>query len=121
VTFVEDGTVLGGPVEVADGKASFSTSDLVEGTHSIVATFTPTDTEAYQPSTSEALTLVVGTPTTTTSVPDLLTPGGTDVGGIGSLPVTGVGVGAAGVGLILVYVGRVLYLVGRPRTPAPRG
>ncbi|MGK2948296.1 MAG: Ig-like domain repeat protein [Acidimicrobiales bacterium] len=128
VSFVDDGQVLGDPVEVTDGAAAYTTSDLAEGTHSIVAAFSPADAEAYRPSSSLPLTLVVGTPTT--SVPDPLAPGGTDSftdgftdvagSGTGSLPVTGVGVGVAGVGLILVYVGRVLYLVGRPHISALR-
>ncbi|MFZ6004524.1 MAG: Ig-like domain-containing protein [Actinomycetota bacterium] len=127
VTFSEGGEVLGGPVDVTDGVATYATSSLAEGTHSVVATFTPTDVEAFQPSSSSALSLTVGAGTPT-PVPS--TVGSTDVlgsstgAGIGtggsSLPRTGGGVGVAGLGLVLIYAGRVLYLLGRPLVPTAR-
>lgn len=125
VGFRDGGELLGDPVEVVDGVATYATSDLAEGEHEITAAFVPTDLEAHAPSVSAALALVVGTPSPTTTVPVPLpdgTDGFTDVAGAGidSLPITGIGVSAAGVGLILVYVGRVLYLLGRPRLQALR-
>jgi Bacterial Ig-like domain (group 3) len=61
-----DGTKVLKSTAVAGGKASFSTSTLADGTHSLTAKFVP-GSGAYTGSTSTAHTLkVVATPTTVT-------------------------------------------------------
>jgi hypothetical protein len=76
VTFTDAfgaGATLGGPVDVAGGTASVSTSTLAVGTHQVTATFTPTDPAVFTGSSSVALGFTVtpadttgATPTTTT-------------------------------------------------------
>lgn len=129
VGFLDGGELLGDPVEVVDGVAALTTSDLAAGDHEITAAFIPEDLEANAPSASDPLSLTVtttdppppgGTDGTTDGFTDGLTDGSTDVAGTGTLPVTGYGVGIAGLGLVLVYVGRVLYLVARPKVSRVR-
>lgn len=118
VGFLDGGELLDDPVEVVEGVASFTTSALAEGEHEITAAFIPTDLEAHAPSASAPLALTIGVDSPPPG-PDP-TDGGTLVDGTGALPRTGVSIGVAGLGLVLVYVGRVLYLVSRPRFLAAR-
>lgn len=129
VGFLDGGELLGDPVEVLDGVATLTTSDLAAGDHEITAAFIPEDLEANAPSASDPLSLTVtatdppppsGTDGTTDGITDGVIDGSTEVAGSGSLPITGYGVGIAGLGLVLVYVGRVLYLVGRPQVSRVR-
>lgn len=116
---------LADPIAVADGQAVLTMKDLEPGEHEIYAVFTPEDTEAYKVSTSEALLFTVeGAGSSTTLVPGAQDPttsptvfpsvSGSGASGGGSLPVTGVGLVLAVGGFALLYVGRVLYLLGRP-------
>lgn len=61
VQFSVDGSPLGSAVAVAGGTATMSTTALTTGSHSITAAFTPTNPAAFAPSTSSALTYLVGT------------------------------------------------------------
>ena len=68
VQFSDGGSALGAPVTVAGGIASTTVTPAL-GSHSYTASFTPTDTTSYQPSSSAAVSLTVippATPTTTT-------------------------------------------------------
>ena len=69
VQFWDGTTAIGSPVAVSSGTASMSTTFVI-GTHSLKATFTPTDATAFQSSMSAAQSYVVNpvpaTPTTTT-------------------------------------------------------
>ncbi len=68
VTFKADGTTMGtGPVQLVGGayKASFSISNLATGTFSITASYSGDANNA--PSTSQALSQVIGPPATTAS------------------------------------------------------
>ena len=53
VTFLSSGATIGGPVAVADGRATFTTS-LTAGSYSFAAAFTPTDPQAFTESLSES-------------------------------------------------------------------
>lgn len=59
VTFSTTDGALGEPVEVQDGAAELKTTELPAGENSIIAGFTPADAEAYNASTSEAVTVTV--------------------------------------------------------------
>jgi hypothetical protein len=62
VQFKDGGSNLGSAQSVnASGIASFTTTSLAVGTHPITAVFTPTDTAAYNPSTSNGVSHVVNT------------------------------------------------------------
>jgi Bacterial Ig-like domain (group 3) len=68
VQFRDGSSALGSPVTVSGGTASFSTTSLSSGTHSLTAVFTPSDA-AFDGSTSAAVSYTVNaaqaTPTTT--------------------------------------------------------
>jgi len=68
----KDGTAaLSSGVPVTGGVATYTTSTLPAGTHSITAVFTPTDSTAFGASTSSALSYVVnasGATATTTAI-----------------------------------------------------
>jgi hypothetical protein len=71
VQFMDGLTDLGSPVTVTGGTAPFTTTTLPAGTHSITAVFAPTDSTAFGPSTSTALSYVVntsGAATTSTAI-----------------------------------------------------
>ena len=78
VQFFDGASTLGSPATVSGGTASTTTSALSIATHSIKATFTPTDPTAFVGSTSSVLsytvTSVPATPTTTTLVPTPASP-----------------------------------------------
>jgi len=59
VTFKEDATTVGGPVEVAAGKATLVLSDVPLGAHTYTAAFTPTDPLLAGPSTSAPASVTV--------------------------------------------------------------
>ncbi|HEY6422213.1 MAG TPA: Ig-like domain-containing protein, partial [Pseudonocardiaceae bacterium] len=63
VQFLDGTTTIGGPVTVAGGTASTTTSTLTAGSHQLTAEFTPDNPAAFNASTSPAVTLVVNTPT----------------------------------------------------------
>jgi TolB protein len=70
-----DGTAtIGNPMTVTNGTASMTTT-LPSGTHPLTAVFTPTNTAAFNSSTSPVATYVVNAPTPTPSPP---APGITD-------------------------------------------
>jgi LPXTG-motif cell wall-anchored protein len=77
VQFFDGAATLGAPATVA-GTATTTTSGLSIATHSVKATFTPTDPTAFVGSTSSVLsytvTSVPATPTTTTLVPTPASP-----------------------------------------------
>lgn len=60
VQFKDGTTNIGTPVEVSSGAAQTTTSYPTTGSHSFTAVFTPTDSIAYQASTSNAVSYVVG-------------------------------------------------------------
>jgi hypothetical protein len=77
VQFMDGGTALGSAVPVSGATATFTTSTLPAGTHPITAVFTPTDSAAFGPSTSTALSYVVNaTGAATTSTAIASNPGG---------------------------------------------
>jgi hypothetical protein len=82
VTFLDGATALNAtPVAVTGGTASYQTSSLAVGSHSITAAFTSTDAN-FSSSTSQASTYLVnqsGPVTTTTSL--VTTPGSAQVQG----------------------------------------
>jgi hypothetical protein len=58
VQFKDGTTQIGGPVMVFDGFALGFAAGLNEGAHELTAEFTPTNPEAYEPSSdSEPLTV----------------------------------------------------------------
>jgi len=59
VTFKEDATTVGGPVEVAAGKATLVLSNVPLGAHTYTAAFTPTDPLLAGPSTSAPASVTV--------------------------------------------------------------
>lgn len=89
VHFFDGATDLGtGTYNPATGNATFSVTPTV-GSHSLTAQFTPSDTSAFNGSTSTALPFTVnapGTPTTTTL--SATPPSGTAAGSGGTLDVT---------------------------------
>ena len=77
VEFLDGTTALSSAVPVTGGVATYTTSTLSSGTHSITAAFTPTVATAFGPSTSTALSYIVnasGAATTTTALASI--PGG---------------------------------------------
>lgn len=62
VQFMDGTKALGGPVAVAAGSASLTTSSLATGSHSLTAHFTPTDPTAFGPSASTAVAYTVKVP-----------------------------------------------------------
>ena len=70
VQFKDGAANLGAAQAVSAGKATFATSSLAAGSHSISGVFTPTDSSAFKASTSAVLTYVISPPaaTTTTTV-----------------------------------------------------
>ena len=66
VQFEVGTTPIGGPVTVSGGAASTSTSALPAGVDSLTATFSPTNTGAYQTSSDTISFTVTASPTTTT-------------------------------------------------------
>jgi Bacterial Ig-like domain (group 3)/WxL domain surface cell wall-binding len=73
VQFVDGTTNLGAPVTVSGGSASFTTSNLAPGTHSLVARFIPANPAAYLPSESLAVPLEVTPFTGVTASQDITT------------------------------------------------
>ncbi len=70
----KDGTAdIGNPVNVTNGKASTTTSTLTVGSHQLTAEFTPTNAATFSPSTSPAVTFVVGAPVVATDTTTTLT------------------------------------------------
>lgn len=65
VQFFNRDAALGDPVALKDGKATLRTKTLPVGTHSITATFTPTDTEAFAASSTPAFPVRVSEPSKT--------------------------------------------------------
>ena len=59
VQFKDGTTSLGSAVPVSGGAATYTTTTLAAGTHSITAVFTPNDSGAFAASTSAALSYVV--------------------------------------------------------------
>jgi len=59
VTFKEGANAVGDPVEVVAGKATLNVPNVSLGSHDYTASFTPTDLELAQPSTSDTATVVV--------------------------------------------------------------
>ena len=59
VQFKDGATNLGSPVAVSSGTASTTTTVLTNGSHALSATFAPTDTTAYQGSTSNIVNYVI--------------------------------------------------------------
>lgn len=75
VQFKDGTTNLGTAQTVTSGSASYSTTALTAGSHSITAVFTPTDTATYSGSTSPAITYVVNAkPVTATTTALDVTP-----------------------------------------------
>ena len=66
VQFKIDGSNVGGPVTLSSGSATYTTSTLAAGTHSIVAVYT-TNSSNYNSSTSSTLTQTVNKATPTVS------------------------------------------------------
>ena len=74
VQFFDGATAIGGPVAVAAGSAS-TTTTFTANTHSVKAVFTPTDPSAFGPSTSAVASYVVDAqPAVSTSVSFDVTP-----------------------------------------------
>jgi Bacterial Ig-like domain (group 3) len=59
VQFKDGTTNLGDPLTVTNGVASVTMSTLAAGSHQLTAVFTPTDSAAFSPSTSPAVSLTV--------------------------------------------------------------
>lgn len=59
VQFSEDGSAAGSPVTLSGGQATYATSVLSAGTHSISAVFTPASGTAFTTSSATALSQVV--------------------------------------------------------------
>jgi sugar lactone lactonase YvrE len=59
VQFSADGTALGSAVALHSGVATYSTSTLAQGTHSITAAYTPTSGSSFVAGTSAALSQTV--------------------------------------------------------------
>lgn len=74
VQFLDGVTNLGPAVAVAAGQATFTTTGLASGTHSLTAKFTPTDATAFTGSTSAAMSFVVNASATTTTAAIAVTP-----------------------------------------------
>jgi len=69
VQFKDNGVNLGSPQSVnAAGIAGFTTTSLAVGTHPITAVFTPTDTAAFNPSTSNGVSHVINSVATSLSL-----------------------------------------------------
>jgi len=76
ITFKDGGTVIGGPIAVSGGTASFSTASLAVGTHALTAEFTPASGEFTTSNGGTSLSIVtfaaptnvVATATSPTSV-----------------------------------------------------
>ena len=73
VQFKDGTTNLGAPVAVSGGTATYSTTALAQGSHSLTATFIPTDPTAFSASTSAAksylIATVPGAPTNVRAIP----------------------------------------------------
>jgi len=78
VQFLDGTSAIGSPVSVSGGTATRTTSALTVGTHSLTATFTPTDPTAFLGSTSTPATsyTVNAAPATTTSTSLTVSPTG---------------------------------------------
>ena len=59
VQFSVDGTAAGSPVTLSSGTATYATSALTAGTHSITAVYTPTTGSSFATSSAAALSQVV--------------------------------------------------------------
>ncbi len=73
VQFLDGTTALGAPVAVAAGSAQLSVSTLLQGDHSLTASFTPADSTAFAASASGAVPFTV-TPVVTPPNPGGPTP-----------------------------------------------
>ena len=69
VQFSVDGSTVGLPATMGGGAASYSTSSLAAGTHSITSTYIPASGTAFTTSTSAALSQVVDSSTPTITWP----------------------------------------------------
>lgn len=77
VTFTLDGAALG-TATVSGGRASVTATSLPVGTHQVVATFTPSDANAFRPATSQGATYLITTASGSTgSTPPTTSTGGT--------------------------------------------
>ena len=144
ITFRDDGTALGAAVNVEDGEASFETDDLDLGDHTLTADFTPAAAAVFAPSTSDELEYTIlaqGAATTTStttggsSTTSTTTAGGSTTTSTTSVtattPTTRAGGPTTGVnasnlartgfsfpiavwGVLLVILGRMAVLLGRP-------
>jgi hypothetical protein len=63
-----DGTKLLGSIAVSSGSATYSTTKLLDATHSLKATFVPTNSANFAGSTSSVKTLKVSAKVTTTAL-----------------------------------------------------
>ncbi len=137
VSFLDGAEVLD-DVEIVDGTATYSTSTLAAGTHTLSAEFTPDDAELFRSSTSDIVSYVVGdvasevTTTTdpgstTTTVPVETVSGGGSGGGVAfgpstgassfaSLPRTGGSLSIGVWGFLSLVFGRMAMLLARSPT-----
>ncbi len=67
VQFKDGATNLGSPATVSAGKATTTTNALASGSHTITGVFTPTDSSAFQGSTSPGFAFVVNSAATATT------------------------------------------------------
>jgi Bacterial Ig-like domain (group 3) len=97
VQFFDGVSTLGSAVAVSGGIAQLSTTALAGGVHSLSAKFTPTDSAAFTPSTSNTVSYTVTSPATTTTTALEVTPAGPVTAGTAvTLKATLTPTGAAG-------------------------
>ncbi|MGW7523306.1 Ig-like domain repeat protein [Streptomyces sp. NPDC054783] len=77
VQFRDNGTALGAPATVTGGTATFSTTALAVGTHSLTADFTPTDTTSAASSSTAVSYTVDPAPARATTTALAVSPAGT--------------------------------------------
>lgn len=73
VTFSDRGTALGAPVALTGGTATMTSNTLALGTHSITATYNPTDPTQFASSASSPVSLSVVQPGATTATETIST------------------------------------------------
>jgi len=100
-----DGTKLLGTKAVSAGKAGYSSTALANGSHSLSATFVPTDSTAYTGSTSGTKKITVQPASTTTK---LAVAPGTKVAKGTTLKLTATVSAKSAAGLVKFYDGRKL-------------
>ncbi|MDT4893935.1 MAG: hypothetical protein QOE97_2970 [Pseudonocardiales bacterium] len=97
VQFKDGANDLGTPVTVASGSASFPTTSLSVGSHSITGVFTPSDTAAFSGSTSAAVPYTITpAPTQTSTALDISPTSPITVGTVSTLTATVTPAGAVG-------------------------